>query len=82
MGSKARSYEAGSRRARGHTHHPHGRDGPLVVLKGHQLQVMNGEEHQPGAGHQQGSPGSRGPSSEVRRHHGVWQQEARNLSYF
>lgn len=25
------------------THHPHRRDGPLVVLEGHQLQAMDGE---------------------------------------
>lgn len=29
-----------------HTHHPHRCDGPLVVLKGHQLQAVYGEEHQ------------------------------------
>lgn len=60
--------------------HPHGRDGPLVVLKGHQLQAVNGEEHQLWAGHQQDHLGAVA-LHEVRRHHGVWQQEARNLSY-
>lgn len=29
-----------------HTHHPHRRDGPLVVLEGHQLQAVNVEQHQ------------------------------------
>lgn len=28
------------------THHPHGRDGLLVVLEGDQLQAMDGEQHQ------------------------------------
>lgn len=29
-----------------HTHHPHRRDGLLVVLEGHQLQAVYGEQHQ------------------------------------
>lgn len=81
MGSKAWSHEAGSRQARGHTHHPQGCDGPLVVLKGHQLQAVNGEEHQLRAGHQQDHLGAVA-LHEVRRHHGVWQQEACNLLCF
>lgn len=31
---------------RWYTHHPHGRDGPLVVLEGHQMHAVYGEQHQ------------------------------------
>lgn len=53
------------------THHPHGRDGPLVVLEGCQLQSRDQQEHlRAMAPH------------EVRRLYAVWQQEAGNLLYF
>lgn len=63
------------------THHPQGCDGLLVVLEGCQLQALDGEEHQLRPRHQQDHLGAVA-LHEVRRHHGVWQEETCNLLHF
>lgn len=75
--SEPRHRQVGGR----HAHHPHGRDGPLVVLKGHQLQAVDGEEHQLRPGHQQDHLRAVA-LHDVRRHHGLWQEETCDLFSF
>lgn len=63
------------------THHPHGRDGPLVVLEGCQLRAVDAEQHQLQSRDQQEHLRAMAPH-EVWRLYAVWQQEAGNLLYF
>lgn len=62
---------------KGHTHHPHRRNGPLVVVEGHQLQAVDGEQHQLRSGGQQDHLGAMA-LHEVRSH-SVRQGEAGQL---
>lgn len=76
-----RALQVGVQHRQAHTHHPHGRDGPLVVLEGCQLHPVDGEERQLRPGHQQDHLRAVA-LHEVRRGHGVGQEETCHLLYF